>query len=60
MRPAAPEMLKLNDPMFIEAISGLAQFAAASRSSMLIPSPAPVVMLMIPSQREVISGRNRA
>ena len=53
-------MLKLNEPMFIDAISGLAQFAAANRSSMLIPSPAPVVMLMMPSQRRAISGRNWA
>lgn len=55
-----PELLKLNDLMFMEASLGLVQFAAASRSSMLIPNPAPGVMLMMPSQRLAISGRNWA
>ena len=60
IRPAAPEMLKFMDPIFMDAISGFAHLAATSRSSMLIPSPAPVVMLTIASQRSLMRGRNCA
>ena len=50
-------MLKLKDPMFIEAISGCAHFAAARRSSSLIPRPPPVVMLTMASQPCLMSRK---
>ena len=52
-------MLKLNEPMLKDAISGLAARGAASRSSSVIFSPPPVVMLITASQDCLITGRKR-
>ncbi len=52
------KMPKFIEPMLSEQSSGLARRGAASRSSMLMPSEPPVVMLMTESQFCLMRGRN--
>ncbi|MNT25244.1 hypothetical protein D3C72_1607540 [compost metagenome] len=60
MRSPAPATLKFKEPMFIDATSGWAHLAGASRWSSDMPRPPPVVMFRMALLRALISGRNCA